>query len=247
MKLTLLQIVQDIMSDMESDEVNDIADTVEALEVAQIVKSTYEALIVSIDVPTHTRLIQLESLADTVRPNYLKITDPVREIYWVKYDNQTDGETDYVNVTYMEPHEFVLYTSRLHENRQEVTDFSGVRLWCSTNSNPKYYTTFDDEHLVFDAYNSSQDTTLQQSKVLAFGHVFPAFMMQNDFVPDLPNHMHPLLLSKAKSRCFTKLKQMPDAEEQTDARRLLTRNQVNQWQVRRRDFSDVPNYGRRRR
>jgi len=36
-KKTVLDMVQDILSDMESDEVNSISDTTEALQVAQII------------------------------------------------------------------------------------------------------------------------------------------------------------------------------------------------------------------
>jgi hypothetical protein len=37
-KMTVLDMVQDIMSDMNSDNVNDINDTPESLRVAQIIK-----------------------------------------------------------------------------------------------------------------------------------------------------------------------------------------------------------------
>jgi hypothetical protein len=39
-KMTLLEIVQDILSDMDSDEVNSINDSVESLQLAQMIKST---------------------------------------------------------------------------------------------------------------------------------------------------------------------------------------------------------------
>ena len=44
-KLTLLQMTQDIMSDMDSDDINSINDSVEALQVAQIIKTTYYNII----------------------------------------------------------------------------------------------------------------------------------------------------------------------------------------------------------
>jgi hypothetical protein len=40
-KMTLLEMTQDILSDMDSDEVNSINDSVESLQVAQIIKTTY--------------------------------------------------------------------------------------------------------------------------------------------------------------------------------------------------------------
>ena len=44
MKFTLLEMVQEILSDMDSDEVDSIEDTVEAEQVATIVRSTYLAM-----------------------------------------------------------------------------------------------------------------------------------------------------------------------------------------------------------
>lgn len=44
MRKTLLEMVQDILSEMDSDEVNSINDTVEAEQVATIIKNCYLAL-----------------------------------------------------------------------------------------------------------------------------------------------------------------------------------------------------------
>ena len=41
MKLTLLEMVQDILSSMDSDEVNSITDSTEALQVARIIRDSY--------------------------------------------------------------------------------------------------------------------------------------------------------------------------------------------------------------
>ena len=43
-KKNLLEIVQNILSDMDSEEVNTISDTVEAMQVAQIVETTLPCL-----------------------------------------------------------------------------------------------------------------------------------------------------------------------------------------------------------
>ena len=49
--MTLLEIVQDILSDMDSDEVNSINDSVESLQVAQIVKTAYYNIVDGKDYP----------------------------------------------------------------------------------------------------------------------------------------------------------------------------------------------------
>jgi len=44
-KLTVLDMVQDVLSDMDSDEVSSIDDTVEAMQVAQIIKTAFYEVI----------------------------------------------------------------------------------------------------------------------------------------------------------------------------------------------------------
>ena len=53
MKYTLLEIVQEILSDMDSDEVNSIDDTVESQQVASIVRSAYMAIMSNRNWHTH--------------------------------------------------------------------------------------------------------------------------------------------------------------------------------------------------
>jgi hypothetical protein len=51
MKKTLLEIVQDILSDMDSEEVNSISDSNEARQVARIVQTTFYNLIATREIP----------------------------------------------------------------------------------------------------------------------------------------------------------------------------------------------------
>jgi len=44
-KMTVLEIVQDILNDLDGDAVNSINDTVEALQIAQIVKTTFNNIL----------------------------------------------------------------------------------------------------------------------------------------------------------------------------------------------------------
>ena len=45
MKTTLLQLVQSILSDMDSEEVNGISDTIEAKQIASVIEDTYYNLL----------------------------------------------------------------------------------------------------------------------------------------------------------------------------------------------------------
>ena len=82
--MTLLEIVQDILNDMDSDPVNSINDTVEALQIAQTVKTTYNNIIDGRDWPWQYELFQFDALSSTAKPNYLKIPDTIISLEFVK-------------------------------------------------------------------------------------------------------------------------------------------------------------------
>ena len=60
MRMTLLEIVQDVLNDIDSDNVNSIRDTVESEQVAAIVKSCYFEMIGNRNWPHLKKLFQLE-------------------------------------------------------------------------------------------------------------------------------------------------------------------------------------------
>ena len=60
-KMNLLAMTQDILSDMDSDEVNSITESVEALQVAQIIKTTYYNIIDGKDYAFLYELFQMDA------------------------------------------------------------------------------------------------------------------------------------------------------------------------------------------
>ena len=60
----LIEYVQDILSSMDSDEVNSISDTVESMQVATILKNCYEELVANIELPEEYTLFHLDSSSD---------------------------------------------------------------------------------------------------------------------------------------------------------------------------------------
>lgn len=94
-KYTLLQMTQDIMSSMSSDEVNSISDTTESLQVATIIKHKYFDIIDRIDLPDHDQLIQLIPSIDPTQPTLMTIPKGIASLRWIKYfdKNPLDGNT----------------------------------------------------------------------------------------------------------------------------------------------------------
>lgn len=92
MKLTLLEMTQDILSSMSSDEVNSIGDTVESLQVANIIKQKFFDIYSRVPLPNLEGLVQLQPSLDPSSPVLMHVPDDIEYIKWIKYfDNNTTG------------------------------------------------------------------------------------------------------------------------------------------------------------
>lgn len=248
MRKTLLRIVQDILDEMDADNVNSINDTVEATQVASIVRGCWEELLSNRNWPHMRQLVQLEASGSTLKPNYLRIPDRLKEMSEVSYDKRKEVLDDhvYTRIKYLEPDEFLkLLNSRSSsdENVESISDFSGVELLVYNNKPPEYYTSFDDEWLVFDSYNKAIEDTLMKSKTQVVAYIYPEWVHSDSAIPDLPDEAFALLTEESKATAFFTLKQMiNDKAEQKSQRqnRWLSRKA---WRVK--GGLRYPNYGRR--
>jgi len=247
-KLTLLELVTDILNDLDSDEVNSISDTIESQQVAQIVKTSYFEMIGHRNWPHLRKLVQLDSVSDLTKPNYLKLPELVKQLEFFKYDKYTltNTKTAIMDVKWREPDDFLRIVSGRDSTLSTVTtvnDFSGVKLLIVNNQAPSYWTSFDDEYIVCDSYDVGVDTTLQSSKTQCLAYVDPAWVHEDDAIPDLPSEAFPALLEEAKSTAFLALKQVANQKAEQKATRQ------NRWLSRKawRAHGGIqyPDYGRK--
>lgn len=224
MKYTLIEMVQEILSDLDSDEVNSIDDTVEAQQVANILKNTYNNMISNRDWPHLKRLIQLDSSIDVTKPTHMKCPANMKELTFFRYDNQklTDTSIRMLDVKYLYPDEFLQFTAGRNQDNdfvQLVTDFSGTKFLINNNTAPKYWTTFDDVYIVCDAYDNEVDSTLQSSKSQCLGYVEPVWVHTDHAVPDLPSEAFAALIEEAKSTAFLVIKQSTNQKAEQNSQR----------------------------
>ena len=248
-KKTLLEIVQEVLSDMVSDEVNSIDDTVESQTVASIVRSVYEAMLANRNWPHTKTLIQLEGLSDVNKPVYLKMPERLKELVSIKYDVKKNGETaiKYKDIKYKNPEDFLRYISQRDSDKPEVltvTDFSGIKLLVFNNKAPEFWTSFDDTHIVFDSYDSVVDSTLIKSKTACTAYIIPVFERNDSAVPNLPAEAFPALIAEVKSTAFYDIKQM--ANEKEEKRSVLQQRWLSRKAWRAKGGVEYPNYGRKR-
>lgn len=231
-KLTLIEIVQDILNDISGDYVATILDTEESEQVANLVKSTYLSLISNRNWPHTKRVLNLTAASNSERPTHMSVEDDLKELVSIYYDKNitVGGSKTYLPVKYMESDDFLRFVNQRNSTATTtkiVSDPSGVELLIANNKAPDYYTSFNDEDIVFDSYHAVTDTTIQSSKTQAIGYVIPAFELSDVFVPDLPLEAFSLLVEESKSRCSLKLRQVPDEKaEQVSGRQ-------NRWLSRK--------------
>lgn len=248
-KRTLLDMTQKILSSMDSDEVDSITDTSEATQVAEIIENTFYDLVAESVIPEHRQLINLQGSATTARPTHMTLPDGVDSVIWVMYNIETtaDSDLDYRPVEYKDPFEFLDFIngrSEAETNVTKVVDTVGNFL-IRTDKMPEFFTTFDDQTLIFDSYDSAEESTLTGSRTLCLGRSLPTFSLSDTFIPDIDDHLFPLLYNEAKSQCFEDLKQTVNRKAEQRARKLRTLNHRSRNRV---DFSNSParpDYGRK--
>ena len=230
MKSTLLQVVQSILSDMDSENVNAIADTVEAQQIASVVEDTYFNIIAARDIPEHKKLIPLVSLTSTARPTHFTYPARTKELIRVDYNIGTASAPDYREIVYVEP---LVFMNRMDETAKKVTTVDqSVELFVANDKDPSYYTSFNDNHIIMDAYDVSVEATLASNKTRAFCSIYPTFSQTDSFAIDLDQTLMPLLLAESKSACFSLFKGGSDPKVEQSARRLKSYVQNDQYKTR---------------
>jgi hypothetical protein len=242
MRKTLLSMVQSILSDMDSEDVNSIADTVEAQQIASVIQDTYFNIIAAREIPEHKQMLQLTSLSDSQKPTHFRYPNNTKEIEKLFYNTATTGST-YTEVYFVEPIDFLNRVDQSGTNTLQVETVAGnVPVFILTDRMPKYYTSFDDDNIIMDAYDSSVEVILQESKSRAYGTVYPTFEITDSFEPDIDDTMLPYLLAEAKSTCFSLFKSGADPKVEQAARRLKSYVQNDMHKTKRENKR--PHYGR---
>ena len=236
MKRTLLDMVQSILNDMDSEPVNSIFDTEEAQQCASVIRDTYFNIIAARENPEHDELLKLTALSDSARPSMFLYPENVKEIRVFEYDGK--------EVYWKDPTEFL---ASLPTSGDDVFNYThpvnNIPLTCRNSKNPRYYTSFDNQYIVCDSYNNVEDTTLQESKTRCWGTKYPTFTMSDSFIVDLNETMFPYLLAESKSVCFSVFKSGSDPKIEQAARRLKSYVQNDRYKTKQSNRRNL--YGRR--
>ncbi len=232
-KLTLLEIVQDILSSLDGDEVNSISDTTESMQVAQVVKTTFYGMTDTRNWPHLRQLCQFGSLSDVTKPTHMSIPENVKDVVTVAYNKRKVGDTHdkFGPVEYLYPDRFLHQINSRNSSKSHITtviDFDGASLFVINNAPPTWWTSFDDEKVVFDSYDNIVDDSLQNSKTQVLAVTDPKqFLLQDTHIPDLPSEAFSALVAESKSTASFEINQIVNNKAEQVSRRnsaWLSRN-----------------------
>lgn len=239
MKYTLLALTQKILSSMDSDEVNSIDDTTEAQQVVDIIETVYNDIVALGELPRDNDLFQLNPSLTPLLPVTMYIPDGIDEICWLKYNyaSVSQPQTIYQPLRPLPFLDFVEMVTGLNPSETDITTYTHVvngypfTLYCRNNIPPVYYTTANDNTVLFDGYDSGVESTLQSSKTMGYGQRTFTFTKVNSFVPPLDDKQSQRLLHESKSLAFAELKQSQHVKAEKSARDIKINQQASKYKL----------------
>ena len=186
-RMTRLQMVKEILSDIDADDVDTSDETVESRQVAILLESTYHNMMVSRNWPHLKRTMKLwdkntdlQYDAGTLSNLHLTIPKSVKEIEFIHYDvgdttwswvtnedpllntwvKSNNGKRQYRHIKPLLPEEFLHRGNKLDSSSSTVdviVDVTGVEFLARNDTAPMYFTSFDDASVVFDSIDLSLD------------------------------------------------------------------------------------------
>ncbi len=260
MSITLLEVVQDVLSDLNSDEVTSITDTVEAQQVVKIAHRKYIELLERDDYRHLCKNQITGALTEegtTTYPTTFELSSTYRSISNIRYDITETGDTNKTmrTIIYKTPDEF---NTIIHGRKTGATDVddklikgTGGQLWVINDKWPLYWTSYDDIYVTLDAYLTTENTILETDRMYCDAILEPVWTESNTFnlttTGNLPAKLIGTYLSTVKAASFKKLKELVSEEDERHGRigiaRLRRENRSLQGEPL--DKKNKGGYGRR--
>lgn len=255
MKQTLLEIVQNLLGSVEDDEVNSINDVESAQRVANIVKECFYEIVAAGELPEHYDYFELDTDGDITKPTLMYLPEDAGALVSLKYNRSTTDSIEFTDMKFLTANDFVDMMYQLDPDEDNVLHFTKttaghtIDFLVLDDKMPEYYTTFNDNMIVFDSYDADVDTFLVKNKTLVYGQLLPEFELTDEYVPDLDAKQFSLLINEAKRQVFNEFRQSDNPLSAQRARRGWIRLQRDKRSIPNpyNSYNDFPNYGRKTR
>lgn len=255
-RYSLLNIVQRTLSSMDSDEVNSISDTTESSQVATCAEIVYNDLIQGSDPPEDYRVFSLTASTDPTAPIVMYRPLGFESVQWVKYRRTIqDDDTGQLWWTVMKPILFDEFLKRQDGLSLDASDVSQMNLVLPNTTlqilyyndrSPDYYTSWDDNTILFSSIDTAVDTTLQNSKTLCYGQFSTQFLMIDSFTPAFDSQVHQLWLHETKALASAEMRQVTNNSAEKAARKTWIKLQDDKQAINTGSYYNrLPDYGRK--
>lgn len=230
--MLFLDMVNKVLSAIDSQSVSSIDDSDESEQVASIIQRCYDEILYKRNWPflqTEGRLIPTYRL-----PNEMRTPNDCLSLIRVKYNKKY--------IKYISPEAFRNLVDSRTPN--EIVNEDGIY----TDRDPLYYTSYDDENLIFDAYNKEYDTLLENKSYCLYSRI-PKEINGDEDTFDLPIRFQPALLNYAISVAMEELKQDTNAAQRYEAKFRADLANMLKWSKKvlenETKYNSAINYGMR--
>lgn len=249
MKMTLLEIVQTVCSELGLDNISSLGDSPDAERVSTLAKTSFYEFINQRSSWPHLQTYRsLEASVDVDLPNGFIMPDDAVELRWFKYDTSDAADlTKMRELCYLTPECFVEHVTGRSEHStydyQTIHLPNHLSLRVRKDKAPEYWTSFDDKWIITDSYDSSQGSTLVSARSQALYIRSPRWMYADEFVPDLPTDCFSAYLAEVRSLASVAILETENAKAEQQANRGRRVLSNKNW-VTHETQTEYPNYGR---
>ncbi len=241
---------------MDSDEVNSVSDTTESLQVADCAETVYNDLILSADLPEQYRFFGLTASTDSDLPIVMYLPEHYETLDWVKYKRTLeDDDSGLLYWTLLKPILFDEYLKRqdglnsLDDNVSQMDltiNGQTMEILYYNDRSPDWYTTFNDDTVLFSSFDSAVEDTLQHSKTLCYGQYTTQFLNLDEFTPSFNSNVHQIWLHETIALASARMRQVTDMKAEKGARKGWIKLQDMKQAINTGSYYNrLPNYGRK--
>ena len=194
MKLTLLELVQDMLVATDSENVSTVGETEDAGMCVNIANREFEKLISKFRW-RHTRSF-----------SKLEVTSIKNEMTLASNAVAVDPSTVYYSddrVYWMEPDRFLAYTITRLTSESNIVESNNVKVY--NDRNPQYFTSFDDYTLVFDSYPNDSGLLKANTDVIVYTQPTSRLNADAEYF-DLPSQAFPALSQRCIAKAVLEIK-----------------------------------------
>ena len=200
----------------------------------------------------HETLIKLNATGAST-PCTMTRPEGFHSITRIQYDVRTTaaGDPRLQEITFRHPQDFLTLTARRTASDSQVETMalgaSGYNIQIRNDQAPQWWTILEGyDDIIFDSYDSTIETNLQNSKSLANGVKRPTLGLTDAAVPDLPQNLMQLLKNRARAFYFDVYKDGTTKEVDKRQRNSEVRSQRMKYITKQlQEERTGPNFGRR--